>query len=181
MAGRHRRTRRARLPAHRPRPDLRRRIRGSVATGRPPLLLRTSVPGVFAAGDVRAGSTKRVASAVGEGAIAIADRRRPAHRTITPSPLQPPTSSPSRVVAQTPAALRHLLPRAGCAPTGSTANVGRPRLRGLTRRLSHRGFVADRWRARDVALARAASPVHRLSCGSACYCPAGRTAIHRPA
>ena len=31
----------------------------------------TSVPGVFAAGDVRCGSVKRVASAVGEGAIAI--------------------------------------------------------------------------------------------------------------
>jgi thioredoxin reductase (NADPH) len=38
---------------------------------RPPLLLETSVPGVFAAGDVRHGSIKRVASAVGEGAVAI--------------------------------------------------------------------------------------------------------------
>jgi thioredoxin reductase (NADPH) len=38
---------------------------------RPPHLLETSVPGVFAAGDVRHGSIKRVASAVGEGAIAI--------------------------------------------------------------------------------------------------------------
>jgi thioredoxin reductase (NADPH) len=38
---------------------------------RPPLLLETSLPGVFAAGDVRHGSVKRVASAVGEGAIAI--------------------------------------------------------------------------------------------------------------
>jgi len=38
---------------------------------RPPLLLETSLPGVFAAGDVRHGSTKRVASAVGEGAVAI--------------------------------------------------------------------------------------------------------------
>jgi thioredoxin reductase (NADPH) len=38
---------------------------------RPPLLLETSVPGVFAAGDVRHRSVKRVASAVGEGAIAI--------------------------------------------------------------------------------------------------------------
>jgi thioredoxin reductase (NADPH) len=33
--------------------------------------LETSLPGVFAAGDVRSGSTKRVASAVGEGAMAI--------------------------------------------------------------------------------------------------------------
>jgi thioredoxin reductase (NADPH) len=38
---------------------------------RVPLLLETSVPGVFAAGDVRHGSTKRVASAVGEGSIVI--------------------------------------------------------------------------------------------------------------
>jgi thioredoxin reductase (NADPH) len=38
---------------------------------RPPLLLETSLPGVFAAGDIRHGSVKRVASAVGEGATAI--------------------------------------------------------------------------------------------------------------
>ena len=37
---------------------------------RPPLRLETSMPGVFAAGDVRHGSVKRVASAVGEGSIA---------------------------------------------------------------------------------------------------------------
>lgn len=36
-----------------------------------PLLLETSMPGVFAAGDVRHGSVKRVASAVGEGSIAV--------------------------------------------------------------------------------------------------------------
>lgn len=36
-----------------------------------PQLLETSLPGVFAVGDVRAGNVKRVASAVGEGAIAI--------------------------------------------------------------------------------------------------------------
>jgi thioredoxin reductase (NADPH) len=39
---------------------------------RPPHLLETSLPGVFAVGDVRAGSIKRVASAVGEGSITIA-------------------------------------------------------------------------------------------------------------
>jgi thioredoxin reductase (NADPH) len=38
---------------------------------RAPLYLETSVPGVFVAGDVRHGSTKRVATAVGEGAIAV--------------------------------------------------------------------------------------------------------------
>ena len=39
--------------------------------GRPPFTLETSVPGVFAAGDVRLGSMKRVASAVGEGAMSV--------------------------------------------------------------------------------------------------------------
>jgi thioredoxin reductase (NADPH) len=38
---------------------------------RHPMILETSVPGIFAAGDVRSGSVKRVASAVGEGAIII--------------------------------------------------------------------------------------------------------------
>ncbi|MGB7728468.1 MAG: FAD-dependent oxidoreductase [Candidatus Acidiferrum sp.] len=38
---------------------------------RPPYMLETSLPGVFAVGDVRSGNVKRVASAVGEGAIAI--------------------------------------------------------------------------------------------------------------
>jgi thioredoxin reductase (NADPH) len=39
---------------------------------RDPLALETSLPGFFAAGDVRHGSTKRVAGAVGEGAMAVA-------------------------------------------------------------------------------------------------------------
>lgn len=39
---------------------------------RDPYLLETSVPGIFAVGDVRAGSVKRVAAAVGEGSMAIA-------------------------------------------------------------------------------------------------------------
>ena len=38
---------------------------------RRPYLLETSLPGIFAAGDVRGGNVKRVASAVGEGSIAI--------------------------------------------------------------------------------------------------------------
>jgi thioredoxin reductase (NADPH) len=53
--------------------------KGFILTGRDvpadgglePLPLQTSLPGVFAAGDVRSGSIKRVASAVGEGAMAI--------------------------------------------------------------------------------------------------------------
>jgi thioredoxin reductase (NADPH) len=40
--------------------------------GRAPYLLETSLPGVFAVGDVRGGNLKRVASAVGEGSIAVA-------------------------------------------------------------------------------------------------------------
>jgi thioredoxin reductase (NADPH) len=36
-----------------------------------PMSLETSRPGVFAAGDVRSGSVKRVASAVGEGSMAV--------------------------------------------------------------------------------------------------------------
>jgi thioredoxin reductase (NADPH) len=39
--------------------------------GRSPFLLETSLPGVFAAGDVRSGSVKRVASSVGEGSMAV--------------------------------------------------------------------------------------------------------------
>ena len=38
---------------------------------RPPFALETSVPGVFAAGDVRSDSMKRVASAVGEGSMSV--------------------------------------------------------------------------------------------------------------
>jgi thioredoxin reductase (NADPH) len=45
---------------------------GASAARRPTLPLETSVPGVFAIGDVRAGSTKRVAAAVGEGAAVVA-------------------------------------------------------------------------------------------------------------
>ena len=67
-------------------PDVVRDLHGFVVTGpelltssprttwplaRPPFALETSVPGVFAAGDVRLDSMKRVASAVGEGAMAI--------------------------------------------------------------------------------------------------------------
>jgi thioredoxin reductase (NADPH) len=39
---------------------------------RAPLLAETSIPGVFAAGDVRAGSVKRISSAIGQGSVAVA-------------------------------------------------------------------------------------------------------------
>jgi thioredoxin reductase (NADPH) len=69
-------------PAWRP-PELRRDAGGFLATGeaarangdwpldRNPFALETSLPGVFAAGDVRAGSMSRVASAVGEGGATV--------------------------------------------------------------------------------------------------------------
>jgi thioredoxin reductase (NADPH) len=43
-----------------------------LARVRPPLPLETNLPGLFAAGDVRRGSTKRCAAAVGEGSMAVA-------------------------------------------------------------------------------------------------------------
>jgi thioredoxin reductase (NADPH) len=64
-------------------PEIERDTRGFIRTGddvaqsprwssrRPPFLLETSRPGVFAAGDVRSGSAKRVASAVGEGSMVV--------------------------------------------------------------------------------------------------------------
>lgn len=51
---------------------VRERGAGTWPLERDPFLLETSAPGVFAAGDVRHGSVKRVASAVGEGSMAIA-------------------------------------------------------------------------------------------------------------
>jgi thioredoxin reductase (NADPH) len=46
--------------------------KGFIVTGKGALPLETTLPGVFAIGDVRAGSTKRVAAAVGEGAAVVA-------------------------------------------------------------------------------------------------------------
>jgi thioredoxin reductase (NADPH) len=52
-------------------PDLPDDVQRRWHLNRPPMALETSLPGVFAAGDVRHGSVKRVASAVGEGAVTI--------------------------------------------------------------------------------------------------------------
>jgi len=84
-------------------PDLPRGSGHHWPAGRPALPLETSLPGVFAAGDVRRGSVKRVASAVGEGAATVplvhrylaraaADRktpRRPAHPPEIPASARP--------------------------------------------------------------------------------------------
>jgi len=73
-------------------PQIARDERGYVLTGdevkraggwplaRDPFLLETSVPGVFACGDVRSGPVKRVAAAVGDGSMAIAF----VHRCLVP-------------------------------------------------------------------------------------------------
>jgi thioredoxin reductase (NADPH) len=78
-------------------PEIRRDAEGFVLTGRDlldtdawplerePLLLETSMPGVFAAGDIRHGSVKRVASAVGEGSVAI----QMLHQYLADDPLSP--------------------------------------------------------------------------------------------
>ncbi|MGE5667799.1 MAG: NAD(P)/FAD-dependent oxidoreductase, partial [Betaproteobacteria bacterium] len=63
--------------------------RRATPLGRSPFLLETSMPGVFAVGDARHGAVKRVASAVGEGSIAIqflhqlfaAEQRQPRGRS----------------------------------------------------------------------------------------------------
>ena len=59
--------------------------------GRPPLPLETSLPGVFAAGDVRRGSVNRVASAVGEGAATIPL----VHRYLARAGDPPPAGTPA--------------------------------------------------------------------------------------
>ena len=46
---------------------------GTWSLARPPCAHETSVPGLFAVGDVRAGSVKRVASAVGEGSVVVSE------------------------------------------------------------------------------------------------------------
>jgi thioredoxin reductase (NADPH) len=60
--------------------DLPARDAGQSAPARAPLPLETSMSGVFAAGDIRHGSVKRVASAVGEGSISI----RSVHEYLSP-------------------------------------------------------------------------------------------------
>jgi thioredoxin reductase (NADPH) len=52
-------------------PEIGRDERGFVRTGNGVHMYETTAPGVFAIGDVRAGSVKRVASAVGEGSVVI--------------------------------------------------------------------------------------------------------------
>src|SRR4029077_19666188 len=60
-----------------------------------PLFLETSRPGIFAVGDVRSGSVKRVAAAIGEGSVAVrlAFERLSRKEQPTPSARPPPNCS----------------------------------------------------------------------------------------
>ena len=75
-------------------PDLSASARARWPASRPPLPLETSLPGVFAAGDVHRGSVKRVASAVGEGAAAIPLIHRFLARATAATPSPPQTGNP---------------------------------------------------------------------------------------
>ena len=82
-------------------PDLPASTHARWPPGRPALPLETSLPGVFAAGDVRRGSVKRVAAAVGEGAAAIPLVHRYLARAATgqktpPRPAPPPIPASTR-------------------------------------------------------------------------------------
>ena len=77
-------------------PDLSGQARNAPAwekLGRDPYLLETSLPGVFAVGDVRSNSVKRVASAVGEGSIAIRLASEHLSRRASPAATGPPARS----------------------------------------------------------------------------------------
>lgn len=67
-------------------------VRGELGYGRPNANLQTSIPGVFAVGDVRAGSLKRVAAAVGEGSTAI----RMVHEYLASGDAAATSSDPAR-------------------------------------------------------------------------------------
>ncbi|ARH89900.1 FAD-dependent oxidoreductase [Streptomyces sp. MOE7] len=70
--------------------------------GRGPLMLETTMPGVFAAGDVRSGSVKRVASAAGEGAIAVRlvhEHRAQEGNLVRGSGVREPRSVPDHAVS----------------------------------------------------------------------------------
>ena len=82
-------------------PDLPASTHARWPSGGPPLPLETSLPGVFAAGDVRRGSVKRVAAAVGEGAatIPLVHRylaRAAAGQKTPPRPAPPPIPASTR-------------------------------------------------------------------------------------
>ena len=89
-------------------------------SGRPPLPLETSLPGVFAAGDVRQGSVKRVASAVGEGAATIPLVHRYLARATTGRETPHRPASPPAIPASTPPGLSRAAWRPCLRPMSTT-------------------------------------------------------------
>lgn len=73
---------------------------GSATPGRPPLALETSMPGIFAIGDVRAGSIKRVATAVGDGATVVSMLHT--YLAENPLPASPPPPGEPRAAEELP-------------------------------------------------------------------------------
>jgi thioredoxin reductase (NADPH) len=71
------------------------RAAGAWPLERDPYLLETSVPGIFACGDVRSGPVKRVAAAVGEGSMAIAFVHQYLQATSDVSPAPAETTTPA--------------------------------------------------------------------------------------
>ncbi|GAB3251079.1 response regulator [Arthrobacter pigmenti] len=86
---------------------------GTVKPARPPLPLETSMPGVFAIGDVRAGSIKRVATAVGDGATVVSMLH--GYLADNPLPAPAPAPAPASAPATAPAPASSPLPAAGPA------------------------------------------------------------------
>ena len=90
--------------------------------GRPPLPLETSLPGVFAAGDVRRGSVKRVASAVGEGAATIPL----VHRHLNTTAARPGRRGPAPLPGRHTATSTHPAAGSSRSPASRPANAPAP-------------------------------------------------------
>ena len=153
------------------------RAAGRWGLDRDPYLLETSVPGIFACGDVRFGPVKRVAAAVGEGSMAIAfvhQYLRHVDGTATAEPARPapgvatlsrrPRSRPRESVAEERRRRARVHARgsvaAGCSPRlviyGSRGDV--PPRRDPAQTAYHRGDV------RALASALLLRPCRRSTC-----------------
>ena len=187
----HRRRRRDRLATA----GLARDARGYVLTGadvmkgghwsatRDPYLLETSVPGIFACGDVRYSPVKRVASAVGEGSMAIAfvhqylqnesGSLRPEARAVTPPPgstSSGPTGLERNALAPAPSARARSASVRSVVTTriGTAARRAPVRMWWMSFRPSRRGMctsVTTRSYSPDGEALERLGPVRRLVAG----------------
>ena len=108
--------------------------------GRAPLPLETSMPGVFAIGDVRAGSTKRVGAAIGEGAAVVAQ----IHQVLSAASLNVAAKSVRRLVG------RRRCASCGCAAPASQIPGPRP-------------ARTARWRALCRSARRCRAGLHQIA------------------